>query len=492
MIKHDPTSNSPHTPSIHILDDYSILHIFYLYRPAMLGEGEDDYVRLRGGQGWDRERWWYRLAHVCQRWRNIILGSASYLKLCLVCTYGTPVATMLERSPPLPIVIDYPEVNWDITSQDEEGIMLALEHHDRIRRVRFWTSVPKLQKFIMAFDKDFPGLEYLIMAHSEVESTALILPETLQAPHLRHLLLAGFSISTESLLITAAVGLVTLTLTVPLSAYFEPNALLQRLSFMPQLETVLIDFLSPVPSDVVEKQAMHSPITAHVTLPRLRWFSFRGVSAYLEEIIHRITSPRLEKLSIEFFEEVTFSVSRLLQFMNTTKNLRFNSAQFKFSSDDVDVEVHPHEDSEPEMYALSLRVRCNHLDRQVFSVAQIFNPLSQILTTVEHLTFEREVHDLLSEEDDEVDRAAWHKLFRSFSKVKTLHVGDGLVEEVSRSLRLEDGELPVGVLPELQELRYSGSGDNGDAFTSFTDARQNADCPVTLVLGQARPVIPAS
>jgi hypothetical protein len=332
---------------------------------------------------------------------------------------------------------------------------------------------------IMAFDKDFPVLEYLIMAHSEVESTALILPETLQAPHLRHILLAGFSISTESRLLTAAVGLVTLTLTVPLSAYFKPNTLLQRLSFMPQLETVMIDFLSPVPNDVVERQAM--PITTHVTLPNLRWFSFRGVSAYLEEIIHRITSPRLEKLSIEFFEEVTFSVSRLLQFMNTTKNLRFNSAKFKFSSDGVDVEVYPREDWEPEMYALSFCVRCKHPDRQVFSVAQIFNPLSQILTTVEHLTLEREVHDLLSEGDNEVDRTAWHKLFRSFSKLKTLRVGDDLVEEVSRSLRLEDGELPLDVLPELQELRYSGSGDNGDAFTSFTDARQNAGRPVTLV-----------
>ena len=378
---------------------------------------------------------------------------------------------MLEHSPPLPIVIDYPEVIWDITSQDEEGIMLALEHRDRIRRVRFWTSAPKLQKFIMAFETDFPVLEYLIMAHSEVESTALILPETLQAPHLRHILLAGFSISTESQLLTAAVGLVTLTLTVPLSAYFKPNTLLQRLSFMPQLETVMIDFLSPVPNDVVERQAMHSPSTTHVTLPNLRWFSFRGVSAYLEEIIHRITSPRLEKLSIEFFEEVTFSVSRLLQFMNTTKNLRFNSAKFKFSSDGVDVEVYPRKDWEPGMYALSFCVRCKHPDRQVFSVAQIFNPLSQILTTVEHLTLEREVHDLLSEEDNEVDPTAWHKLFRSFSKVKTLRVGDSLVEEVSRSLRLEDGELPVYVLPELQELRYFGSGDSGDAFTSFTNAR---------------------
>jgi hypothetical protein len=52
-------------------------------------------------------RWWYTLAHVCQRWRNIILGSTTYLGLSLLCTYGTPVADMLAHSPPLPLVVGY-------------------------------------------------------------------------------------------------------------------------------------------------------------------------------------------------------------------------------------------------------------------------------------------------------------------------------------------------------------------------------------------------
>jgi hypothetical protein len=65
--------------------------------------------------------------------------------------------------------------------------------------------------------------------------------------------------------------------------------------------------------------------------------------------------------------------------------------------------------------------------------------------------------------------------------VKTLRVEDGLVEELSRCLGLEDGELPLELLPELQELTYFGSRDTGDAFTSFVDARRNAGRPVTLV-----------
>ena len=66
--------------------------------------------------------------------------------------------------------------------------------------------------------------------------------------------------------------------------------------------------------------------------------------------------------------------------------------------------------------------------------------------------------------------------------MKTLRIDNGLVEQLSRCLELEDGELPLELLPELQELTYSGSGNTGDAFTSFINARQNAGRPVTLVL----------
>ena len=104
--------NRTHTASIHILDDDSLLYLFYLHRPFLLGEDENDEARIMGGnRQWADERWWYQLAHVCQRWRNLILGSASYLGLSLVCLEGTPVANMLTHSPPLPLVIDYYRVS---------------------------------------------------------------------------------------------------------------------------------------------------------------------------------------------------------------------------------------------------------------------------------------------------------------------------------------------------------------------------------------------
>jgi hypothetical protein len=221
--------NSLHTASIHILDDGS-LHIFYLYRLTIL----DVEVGLQGESQWALEKWWYKVAHICQRWRNLILRSTSYLDLCLVCTSGTPVADMLEYSPSLPLIIDY-EQDDDIPAEDEKGIFLCLEQRDRVRRIRLQLRTPILQKLITVIKEEYSILEYLILVPPEQSNTILVLPETLQAQHLRHML-AGFALPTGCRLITTAVGLVTFGLTfVHPSIYLHPNTLLQWISFMPQL-----------------------------------------------------------------------------------------------------------------------------------------------------------------------------------------------------------------------------------------------------------------
>jgi hypothetical protein len=386
---------------------------------------------------------------------------------------------MLAHSPPLPLVIDYEGTN--ITAEDEEAIILALEQRDRVRRIRFNIPVLKLQKLIMAIDGEYPILEYLILVDPpEDNSTVLILPETLQTPHLRHLGI-NCSIPIRSPLLGTAAGLVTLHLGLyhP-STYFQPTVLLQSLSLMPQLEILLIFFQFPVPNRDVERQLMRTPITTHVTLPNLHSFAFQAVSAYAEAVLSRITASRLENFQIFYLKQLTFSVPQLLQFMGRTENLRFDRAKFNFNSERVYVRVNPPEANMP-MDVFSIIIDCWHLDWQVSSVAQISNALSEIFSTVEDLTLSYKVHSRSSEEHNEVDRTEWHKLLSSFSNVKTLRVHRGLVGELSRCLRLDDGEHPLELLPELQKLTYSGSGNANNAFTSFVDARQNAGRPVTLI-----------
>jgi hypothetical protein len=395
---------------------------------------------------------------------------------------------MLAHSPPLPLTIEY-HSNDGITAEDEQGLLLALRQRHRVRHLRLALPVQNLQTLVTEIDEEFPILEYLIVGpplSDDHDSTGLMFPETLQAPNLHHLILWGFAFPIRSRLHPTATGLVTLYLTITHpSAYFQPNVLLQWISFIPQLECLAILLAFPVPNCDVERQLTHTPITTPIiTLPNLRLFWFRGVSAYIEAVLCRITTPRLETLQIGLFKQLTFSVPRLAQFMSTTENLRVDNAEIRFKDKNVDMWM---SSREADTYAFVVWVDCWHLDWQVSSVAQISNRLSQAFSTVEHLTLEYEVHSQSLEGHNDVERIEWRNLLRPFSNVKTLRVEDGLVEQLSHCLRLEDGELPLELLPELQELTHIGSRDTGDAFTSFIDARQNAGHPVTLTLVRQSP-----
>jgi hypothetical protein len=395
---------------------------------------------------------------------------------------------MLAHSPPLPLIIDHIIKDHDqvITAEDEEGIILALQHRGRVRRIRLEMPVIKLQKLVTAMDEEFPMLEFLYITTPTEQGASMSLPQTFQAPHLRHLILENVFCPITSPLFTPTAGLVTLSLMeIRPSANLSPNNLLQRLSLMPQLETLGIDFYSPVPSRDVATQLWHIP-TTHVTLPNLRWFGFRGVSAYLEALLPRITTPLLEKLQILFFNQLDFSVPHLLQFIGSGENLKFRSAKLAFNEEGVSVKVYPHEGAR--MYALYVDVGCRQFDWQVVSAAQLFHPLRTVFSSVEHLTLEYERYVTNTERHDEADPAQLRKLFESFNNVKVLLVDDGLAGGLSHTLELNDAESsPVELFPELKELSYSAIDDDGAEFIPFIDSRRNAGRPVSLVRRNTSP-----
>ena len=98
---------------------------------------------------------------------------------------------------------------------------------------------------------------------------------------------------------------------------------------------------------------------------------------------------------------------------------------------------------------------------------------------MEHLTLGHEERSQSSEEHSEVDRIEWRELLRSFSNVKAIRVGRGLVEEFSRCLRLEDGEYPLELYSNYRSSRIQGATTlKKNVFTSFVNARRNAGRPV--------------
>lgn len=464
--------------SIQILNNDSLLSIFYLCRPDIFDKSE--YGSIWWGN-WIRERWWYNLVQVCRRWRHLILGSASHLGLCLVCGRATPVADMLAHSPPLPLIIDHDYENDELAAKDEEGVILALRHHDRVCRINLKMPALSLQKLITALDRKFPMLEYLYIAPptKHDRNIKLILPPAFEAPQLRLIILNHFTPPIEAPLLATSMGISTLALRwIRPSAYLHPNDLLQSLSLLHNLETLEIGFFYPVPIREIERQLSHTPTIACAIFPNLQWFSFWGISNYLEALLPHMTAPVLEKFRVHFFNQQGFSVPHLLQFMENTSNLKFRSIRILFYHKAVAVFVGARVETVIEDFFM--QILCRHLDWQVYSMAQIFHTLSPLLSSVEELNLDYRAHTLSSEGHNEVDYTLWCKLLGSCRSIKTLRVHRYLVEDISRSLN-SDGDSNTELLPELRELIYPMGSVGDKTFATFVHEHELAGNPVKLI-----------
>ena len=399
-----------------------LLNVFYLYRLDVPDEYHDD---GKLNDDWGGHRWWHKLAQVCRWWRYLILASPSQLDLHLLCTYGVPIANMLAHSPPLPLTICYYDKDRETTEEDDEGILLALRHTDRVHYIHLDFPSPKLLKFITIMDEQFPILERMYIWSRTEGDRSLVLPRTFQAPLLRHFALS-IALPIGSPLLTTTVGLVTLGLIeIPPSAYFPPNYLLTRLSLMPQLETLLITFYSPLTNRDVGRQSLNTPIMTHITLPNLRVLIFTGVSAYLEGLLNRIRAPLLGELEIVLFNQLTFTVPRLLQFMDTLETLSFDRVQLAFGNDSAEFKMF--QLGERGGRSFSMEIKCRHLDWQVSSAIQILTALQPVLSAVEQLTLSHVEYSQSPEWHNEIDPTQWRGILRPFGNLTTLHVQNSLV-----------------------------------------------------------------
>jgi hypothetical protein len=379
---------------------------------------------------------------------------------------------MLAHSPPfkLPLTIFYNEGYLSMTTKDQRGVLLAISQHDRVRRIALRMPVAKLKELVTSMGEEFPILERLSIKSRTKEETTLILPQTFQAPNLRHIDLWNVALPMRSPILTSSRSLVYLWLGgISRSAYILPNYLCTQLSSMSQLETLGIGFHSPfqVPNhDIVCTATItHAP----VALPSLRVFYFRGVSDYLEALLTRISAPVLNSLEVHFFDRPAFAIPHLLRFMLSSESLIFNAFVLGFFEDFVYFTAYPHRSLRRR--PLYFQIRRSPLGQQVAAAVQILGTLSPVLSVVKKLTLSYTTPHRSSERHNDIDRIQWREVLRPFSGVKTLHVKNELVGEISRSLCSEDLELPLELLPILEELSYSG-GDVGDAFMPFINERQ--------------------
>jgi hypothetical protein len=474
---------------IFTIDDDSLLRVFYLYRLACL-ECDDDkaYVSesISGGGGWAREHWWCVLARVCRKWRYLILGSPSHLRLCIAYTRGKPVPHMLAHPPfsGIPLVIEYIHRGADnfIPTKYKQEITLALQHRGRVRRIRL--HAPYSGTVFGALDGEFPKLECLDLEISNAPYSTWQPPRTFRTPCLRQVVLNNITCPLQSLLLTPAAGLVTLSLTeIGEHDNYNPNNLLQQLRLMRRLETLRIGFALFSSSPVKETQMTPPPI--RVALPYLRRFLFNGTKACLGTLLPHISTPPLEKLQIYICDWETQPIPDTLKLMNRSENFRSQSVELMFLDQGVFVRANLFDGTKSIAFSISLRG--NDLTWQVLAAAYFFKLHRECFFTTRSLTIHcrmpasRQAHA-------GPDRTQLRELFAEFFNVYALFVYDGPQGEISRSFEIKGRESGTELLPKLKQLSILKSTPGG-ACDPFIDARRRACCPVQLRFGKAPPAI---
>jgi hypothetical protein len=200
-----------------------------------------------------------------------------------------------------------------------------------------------------------------------------------------------------------------------------------------------------------------------------------------------MVTPLLQVLVVNFFNQLSFSVPRLLQFIITT-DLRFSCATLLFYHEGVSMYL----DNPLAGTGLAgltyfyTNISCRHLDWQVSSITQFLNDLHPLLPSVADLVLDYREHTLSSEMHNEVDPTLWREFLGSFRNVEILRVHKGLVGEVSRSLRL-DGDQALELLPDLKEIVCPTGSVEDKSFAPFIRDREVAGQPVKLI-GETFPV----
>ena len=359
-------------------------------------------------------QFWPRLVHICRKWRRIVFASQQALHLRLFCTHGTPVLKTLSCWPALPIVVRYggaPALDPP-APEDEDDIMAALKHSDRVSSISLTVTSSLLEK-LSAIERPFSELEDLDLLSRD--SMWLTMPSTFRwGPRLRTLHMTKIAIPALTRRLSPSADLVSLQLHNVDVGYFPPDALADALSALTQLETLSLHFISITPFryDLVFLPRSRE----RVILSALTCLKYRGTGEYLDHFVSRIDAPRLGDIDITFFSPPTMNDSQLGRFIDRIE-MQNSHCRAEILSSERAISISFTQPEAPTR--LELQVSFEPFSRQLSCMAQICNGLSALLLGVEHLRIST---TQLSSWWDYREPLEWLKLMRSFRGTKRVHV----------------------------------------------------------------------
>jgi hypothetical protein len=258
-----------------------------------------------------------------------------------------------------------------------------------------------------------------------------------------------------------------------MEGYISPEAMVACLTGLPRLQSLIIDFRSAssrpdqIPSPVIR-----------IFLPELTSFEFRGTGEYLEELISRIDSPRLNQIHIRYSHQPFVSqVTQLFQFIHRSEDPKLTSLKH------ADLAI-PDLQAFFEVYSCSARypgsgrghgqvsvsIPCQGFDGQLSYILQVFSQLSALFSRVVHLKLSPSRHGANNE---------WLHLFRQFSAIRTLQVHGRFARQIAHVLESVTGEMAAEVLPVLDSIYIVKQPVS--CVEKFLAARRLSGHPVTVV-----------
>ena len=418
---------------------------------------------------------WQSLVHVCRRWRSIAFVSPRRLDLKLYCTPNTPAKDTMDVWPALPLIV---EGTPDFSSSN---IIAALEQNNRVCQVDLDLAGWSSEEVLAAMQVPFPELTDLQLSYHQALP---VIPDSFlggSAPRLRSLTLNSISFPGLPKLLLSATQLVRLRLhRIPHSAYISPQAIVALLSTLSSLESLYLGFRSLQSRPDRESPSLHPQKRS--TLPALIDFHFKGVTEYLEELMTRIDTPQLDRMNINFFNQIDFHCPRLAEFINCTPTLRaLNEAHVQFDDSIAGVTLGSRT-SEFRLDKLVIDISCREPDWQLSSIEQVCNWSLPPLSTVEALYMDHRYSNLVWR-NEAIEDTLWLELLLPFTALRNLYLSNEFAPGIAAALQ----ELVVGriteVLPSLQNIfveRLELLGSFQESIGQFITARRLSDHPIAI------------
>ena len=469
---HDDHRLSPRA-TIHSLPNEVLLEIFDSFRRTFQCEREYEST-------WNSNKGWFKLAHVCQEWRQVVLTSPSRLHVRLHFTkHRSGRAIAIRGLPPLPIVVDYRSGAW--LAKTQIRMISALSYPDRVCGIAFkmfYRQSKHVLKLLAAMDQHFPALESLELHcwGSQLFSQPPFL--TARTPHLRSLKFIGH-VTELCQVLPYTTSLVELTLglhTIIFSTH--DTQLLVHLQGLPSLRHLKVEaWDADMPDDLGRRE--------DVLLPNLASLSFAGPIALLEAFMAGLQAPSLQELRISVYCRAIPPPTHLTAFIRNSGK-EFFSVQLNASVHGINLgmSTHPHSADDP-----PFKIIANGMD----SALVMDSLFSETLATVEDVFLASPFClDSLPPPIPNTFHSYTIPFFTPFRGAKMLRLSPGIEPEVGEMFRNE-GSSP-DLLPALKEIELNAAMPSCrpiridekeavsvlESFKPFMDARQQAGHPVKV------------